>query len=158
MAEKKYTNNIRRGVPDKTISEGEGPVIRTNLESPQGWSGIGHRVSWEYVTGPNVMLDAPHYHDYEELIIIQGSNPADPRDFDAEIELTLGEEGEKHIITGTTLLCLPKGLVHGPLKFTRVGKTIVFVVYTMATEYEAKPAKITGNATPHRRYEIRQVR
>ncbi len=163
MAEKQYTNNIRKGVADKKISEGRGPVIQAVLDSPAGWSGIKHRIDWKYITAPTVLVDEPHYHDFDELIIIQGNNPADYRDFDAEVEITLGEEGEKHIITGTTLLCLPKGLVHGPIKFTRVGKPVVFVVYQMAPDYERKPAKISEKPQPqgvtkYGRYVVREPR
>jgi hypothetical protein len=163
MVEKKYENNIRKGMPDSNISAGEGPVLQAVLDSPRGWSGIGHRIDWKYITGPTVLVDGPHSHDFEEFLIIQGNNPADPRDFDAEIELTLGEEGEKHIITGTTLVCLPKGLVHGPLKFIRVGKPIVFVVYCMAPDYERKPAKINEKPQPtgetkYGKYVIREPR
>jgi hypothetical protein len=163
MADNKYSNNIRKGMPDKNISAGKGPVIQAVLDSPQGWSGIKHRIDWKYITGPVVLIDEPHSHDFEELLIIQGNNPADPRDFDAEIELTLGVEGEKHIITGTTLVCLPRGLVHGPLKFTRVGKPVVFVRYCMAPEYARKPAKLIKSAPPagatkYGKYVIREPR
>jgi hypothetical protein len=163
MSKNKFGNYIRKGMPDKTISTGQGPVIQAVLDSPQGWSGIKHRIDWKYITGPTVLIDEPHSHDFEEFLIIQGNNPADPRDFDAEIEFSLGDEGEKHIITGTTLICLPKGLVHGPVKFTRVGRPIVFVVYYMAPDYERKPAEITECARPvgetkYGKYVIREPR
>jgi hypothetical protein len=163
MPDSKFGNNIRKGMPDKKISAGKGPVIQAVLDSPQGWSGIMHRIDWKYITGPTVLIEEPHSHDFEEFLIIQGNNPANPRDFDAEIELTLGEEGEKHIITGTTLICLPKGLVHGPVKFTRVGKPVVLVVYCMAPEYRRNPAKITKSIQPtgetkYGKYVIREPR
>lgn len=150
-------------MPDKSISASEGPVVQALLDSPKDWSGIKHRISWKYITGPTVLIDVPHSHDFEEFLIIQGNNPADPRDFDAEIELSLGEECEKHIITGTTLICLPKGLVHGPVKFTRVGKPVVFVVYYMAPDYKRKPMKFTESVPPtgetkYGKYVIREPR
>lgn len=150
-------------MPDKSISASEGPVVQALLDSPRDWSGIKHRISWKYITGPTVLIDVPHSHDFEEFLIIQGNNPADPRDFDAEIELSLGEECEKHIITGTTLICLPKGLVHGPVKFTRVGKPVVFVVYYMAPDYKRKPMKFTESVPPtgetkYGKYVIREPR
>ena len=40
------------------------------------------------------------------------SDPMDYKDFGAEVELYLGEEGEKHLITQTTFVYVPKELIH----------------------------------------------
>jgi hypothetical protein len=54
---------------------------------------------------------------------------------DAEIEMGLGEEQEIHKITTPTSVYIPKGLVHCPLNFIRVGKPILFVHATLAPKY-----------------------
>ncbi|MBN2239254.1 MAG: hypothetical protein JW712_05735 [Dehalococcoidales bacterium] len=148
MAEKQYANYIRRGIADRSINESDGPIVQAVLDSPQDWSGIGHRIDWKYITGAAVLYDKPHSHDYEEFLVIMGNNPADPRDFDAEIEITMGEEGEKHTITGTTVVCIPAGFSHGPLTFKRVGKPIVFANIYNATEYREKSEIIKESAAP----------
>jgi hypothetical protein len=56
-------------------------------------------------------------------------------DMDAEIEMGLGEEQEIHKITTPTSVYIPKGLVHCPLNFRRVGKPILFVHATLAPKY-----------------------
>ena len=54
---------------------------------------------------------------------------------DAEIEMGLGEEQEIHKITTPASVYIPKGLVHCPLNFRRVGKPILFVHATLASKY-----------------------
>ena len=60
----------------------------------------------------------------------------DIRDFGAEVELYLGDEGEKHIIDKTTVVHVPAGLSHCPLNFTKVDKPIIFMDIYPAAEYK----------------------
>ena len=52
-----------------------------------------------YFTKPHLMVSTTHVHDCDEHLFFLGTNFEDMNDFDAEIELYMGEEGEKHIIT-----------------------------------------------------------
>ena len=63
-----------------------------------------------------------HTHDYDEVIAFFGSNPNNPGDLGAEAELWLGDE--KHILTRTCMVFVPKGLKHCPLTFTRVDRPV----------------------------------
>jgi hypothetical protein len=64
----------------------------------------------------------PHTHDYDEVIAFFGSDPINPHDLGAEVELWLGDE--KHIITKTSLVFIPAGLKHAPLIFRRVDRPV----------------------------------
>jgi hypothetical protein len=64
----------------------------------------------------------PHAHDYDEVICFFGTNPEDFYDLGAEAELTLG--GEKHTITKSCIVFIPKGLEHGPLNFIYVDRPV----------------------------------
>ena len=83
----------------------------------------------------------PHVHQGYEVLCFVGGNPENINDFDAEIEIKLGEEGEVHTITSPTVLSLPPGLVHGPLTFKRVTKPVFFIEVTGIPrgEYEISP-------------------
>jgi hypothetical protein len=59
--------------------------------------------------------EMPHTHDFHELLCFIGGNPKDITDFGAEIEITLGEEREVHLINSTTVVSIPPGLLHCPL-------------------------------------------
>jgi hypothetical protein len=52
------------------------------------------------------------------------------------VELWLGEEQEKHIIDATSVVHIPKGLIHGPLIYRRVDKPIIFVDAFLAPIYK----------------------
>jgi hypothetical protein len=92
-------------------------------------------ICWECVSQPMVMDPIPHSHDYDEYLSWMGGNAEDVFDFDAEIDIFLGEEGEKHIINKSTVLYLPAGLVHCPINYKRIGKPILFNVIAYDPAY-----------------------
>jgi hypothetical protein len=141
MAENAFAKYVMRGKPGLTPDEKPG-VVTAALEGPQGWSGIDPRITWKYVSQPVLMSEDMHSHDFDEFIIFLGGNPADSKDFDAEIEISLGEEGEKHLITASSVVCLSKGLPHGRLNFRKVGKPVVFVIICLAPDYARKPVSV----------------
>lgn len=78
------------------------------------------------ITEPREISPDPHTHDYDQWFWFLGPNPENFFDFDAEVEIYLGTEGEKHVINTTSLVYVPKGLIHTPLKFTKVNKPILW--------------------------------
>jgi hypothetical protein len=64
----------------------------------------------------------PHTHDYDEVLCFFGSNPEDFHDLGGEVEFWLGDE--KHIITKSCIIFIPKGLKHSPLVIRRVDRPI----------------------------------
>lgn len=88
-----------------------------------------------YIKEPFVMEAKPHVHDVDELLFVFGGNPANFFEFDAELELYMGEEGEKNIIDTTAIVYIPKGLVHCPLNIKRVGKPFLFGHIVLAERY-----------------------
>lgn len=94
---------------------------------------------WECVTQPMLMDPIPHSHDYDEYLAWMGGNAEDVFDFDAEIELFIGEEGERHIIDKSTVLYLPAGLVHCPIIYKRIGKPVLFNVIAFDPAYYDSP-------------------
>jgi hypothetical protein len=53
--------------------------------------------------------------------------------------MSLGEEGEKHIITEPTVLHLPKGTIHCPLNFKVVNKPVIFMNVALTPQYGNGP-------------------
>jgi len=66
----------------------------------------------------------PHKHDFDEYIVFLGTNPDDPQDLCGEVEFWLGGD-EKHTLTRTCAIFVPKGMYHCPFKFVRVDRPIV---------------------------------
>jgi quercetin dioxygenase-like cupin family protein len=75
---------------------------------------------WYYK--PRKSFVGAHTHDFDEVIAFFGSNPDDIHDLGGEVELWMG--GEKHIITRSCLVFVPKGTEHCPLSFNRVDRPI----------------------------------
>jgi hypothetical protein len=63
-----------------------------------------------------------HTHDFDEVIAFFGTNPEDPHDLGGEIELWLGDE--KHLLTKSCIVFVPKGLKHCPLIIRKVDRPI----------------------------------
>ena len=139
MESTKYGKYIltERGGSQSIPGTGIKPVI---LEGPEDWGGIRHRMKWKFVSRPGVVMDTRHSHKFDEFLVFLSCNPADELDFEARIELLLGKEGEPHIIISPTIVCIPQGLVHGPLTFKSVGKPILFSYIYLAPDYRQIPA------------------
>jgi hypothetical protein len=88
-----------------------------------------------YLAEPYFMIKESHAHDFDQFYLIIGADFANYREFDAEVELCLGEEEEKHIITAPKAVHVPKGMMHGPLNFKRIGRPILFIDCLLSAEY-----------------------
>ncbi len=75
----------------------------------------------------------PHmHHAVEEYLFFTGSDITNFFDFDAEIELPIGEDPdhmEVYTITKPTVVRVPAGMWHGPIAFKRVGAPINFMPF-----------------------------
>ena len=141
MVETKYGKYILTeplGIPRHP--EIEVPVIRIGQDgAPESWNEVPFSITMEAIHQPFLMAEKGHTHDQDEILCFIGANPMDYTDFGAEVELCLGAEGEKHIITKTTFVYVPKGLIHCPLNFKRVDKPIVFSDILLAPLYYNQP-------------------
>lgn len=134
----KYGQLILKGKAEDKPAGGKSAV----LEGFKDWAGVGHRISWNYISQTSVLADKPHSHNFDEFLVFLGRNPVSPRDFGAEIEVSLGEEGERHIINTTSVICVPRGLIHGPLKVNKIIKPFLFSAIYLTPDYVRKPVSI----------------
>jgi hypothetical protein len=61
-----------------------------------------------------------HTHEYDEIVLHIGTDPANPEDLGGVIEI--GMDGQPVTIDSTSAIYIPKGVKHGPLvwkKFTK---------------------------------------
>jgi len=119
----------------------ENPIIegkfapRLVLFSNRYFGEKNYSILWNCITEPFFMEEKPHSHDFDQFLHFYGANSLDITDFDAEIEFSLGEEGEKHIITQPTVVHIPKRLIHCPLNFKIVNKPVIFMNIALTPEY-----------------------
>ena len=83
--------------------------------------------------------DHSHAHDFDEYICFSGTNPDDPHDLCGEVEITLGDE--KHLLTKSCAIFVPKGLEHLPVVFKRVDRPILFYTTAPVPVYSLKQEK-----------------
>ena len=100
-----------------------------------------YRMDWFCVTEPFLMINEPHTHDFDQFLGFQNADATHVNDFDAEVWLYLGPEGdqEKLVITETCFVHVPAGMVHTPLEFHKINKPIVFMDIALVQEYVRKP-------------------
>ena len=112
-------------------------MLGLDSEVIEGAFFVGSAWFWPPVanrTGRNVR---PHKHDYDEVLAQFGTNFEDPNDLCGEMEIWLDDE--KHIITKSSLIFIPKGLKHGPIKWNRVDRPIFqFGVHTGKKYFKEK--------------------
>jgi hypothetical protein len=91
------------------------------------------------ITAPTLMEEFAHSHDFDMYLYFLSFDPDNMGNLGAEIEIGLGEEQERHIITTPTTVYIPSGMIHCPLEFKRVDKPILFVHCTLASKYYKSP-------------------
>ena len=94
------------------------------------------QIRFTHVSVPFEGKEDAHAHDFAEVFVFVPCSE-DLKDYDAETELYLGEEGEKIIINQTTAVHIPAGLVHCPIIHKRVGKPFFFVNCPITPQYSA---------------------
>jgi hypothetical protein len=106
-----------------------------HFDGEKDFKGAGFSLSYLCIKEPFLIEDKPMFHDFDQYLVFLGGDPMNLREFGAVAELSLGEEGEKHIINSCANVYIPKGLVHCPLNFTRVDKPIIFIDIIIAPTY-----------------------
>jgi hypothetical protein len=149
MAESKYGKYVMSGLPEAESErkitaphiKGEAPtklIARLRGENAEGGTGLSFGLGCVYE--PFLLRPDAHKHDFEQFLCFFGGDPMKPADFGGEVELSLGEEGEKHIITSPTIVYLPGGVVHGPLDFKKIDKPIMYMDVFLSATYVSKKA------------------
>ena len=129
MAETKYGKYVVR---NPIVIKEFGPMLEFSGETDykSNFSLVIMRV-----TEPTLMEKSPHYHDFDMYLYFLSFDPDNMEDLGAEIEIGLGKESERHIITSPASVYIPKGMVHCPLHFKRVDKPILFIHPFLAAKY-----------------------
>jgi len=110
----------------------------------------------------NEGLEVTHVHDFNQVILLIGADLNDIGDLGAEVEICLGEDKEKHVITTSSAVFIPKGLPHFPATITRMDRRFIMVIVSCAPEWQAKavltdkpePAQVVGWGAKYRNHII----
>ena len=69
----------------------------------------------------------PHTHKTPEVLVALGTDIEHPDELGAEIELSMGPEMEKHLITKSTLVYIPADFIHCPFRVLKVTRPFLFI-------------------------------
>lgn len=86
-----------------------------------------YRIMWMVPKETPYPSHGPHIHKAAELLIHLGTNPDDPFDLGAEVEMCMGKEMEKHIITRSTVVYIPPNFIHCPWIIRKVYRPWIFI-------------------------------
>ena len=87
-----------------------------------------------YWHGSEQPIVGAHTHAFDEVIAFLGTKREDPQDLCGEVEL--GLEHERHILTKSCLVFVPKGMNHCPLIIKRVDRPIFHFIAGSGGRYE----------------------
>lgn len=132
----KYGKYIISKEISKIVPEG---YTGTSLFAHEGELKADVSMGYHCVTKP-ISFSKTHSHNNAEILCFIGGNPTDIQDFGAEVEISLGPEHEKHVITHTSCVSIPPDLPHCPLEIKKVTKPIVFLEISLTRTYKAAGA------------------
>jgi len=112
------------------------PVVVAN--GAKEFEGAEFSLRVHYITESGVLVKEPHAHDFEQFYFFFGADLSDIKEFKAEVEFSLGEEVEKHIISVPTTVHVPIGMIHGPMTFRKVEKPIIFIDALLSAQYTTR--------------------
>lgn len=145
MAENKYDHLFISGVSPEVQASRPLPAIGfLDSKTFEGCNGylvfwIGPKSYGPYGTkGWGKISHGPHMHKYPELMMHLGTDPDNPMDLGAEVEMCVGPEMEKHIITKSTIIYLPANFVHSPWTIKMVTRPFLLVTVDQSPKHTEK--------------------
>lgn len=93
--------------------------------------------AWYYAVPEKDPVFPGHCHPDDELIGFLSSDPKDPHNLDAEIEVEI--DGERQLLTRSTLVFIPGGVPHISMRILRVGRPVFHFSIVTEKNYEGEP-------------------
>jgi uncharacterized RmlC-like cupin family protein len=84
--------------------------------------------------------DAPEVHEYNQAVIFMGSDPMNIGELGAHVEFCIGPEREKHMITTSSAVFIPKGLAHMPATAVKMDRPFIVMTLSQTSAPQATPA------------------
>jgi hypothetical protein len=109
-----------------------GDFLNNNLHVEIGTPAVAGRIT------PN----APEMHDCDQVMVFMGSDPTNLGELGAQIEFCMGPEKEKHMITVSRPVYIPKGLAHGPITILSMDRRIIVMTVSHTRELQTSPAAV----------------
>jgi hypothetical protein len=80
----------------------------------------------------------PHIHKDAELLFHIGTDPENPMDLGAEVQMFMGPEMEKHVFNTTTIIWIPPNFIHAPWKPLKTTRPWIFIEVNQGPNHTEK--------------------
>lgn len=129
MSKMKYSQYFLHELPDEQRFKGFGkmPTMVAFTDADIIKESKYFSVMW---MGPEATRHAghgPHTHKDPELLVALGTDPDNPRELGAKMEMCMGPEMESHIITESTMIWIPANFIHAPFRILQVTRPFLFI-------------------------------
>ena len=90
--------------------------------------GLEVNLDWGFFSSPGLWHRglSTHTHSVDEILVFVGTDPSRSDSLGAEIEIDLGSEHERHLVTEPSIIVCPAGLPHGPFVTNWVDRLFAF--------------------------------
>jgi hypothetical protein len=134
---KEYAHLVKGMIVQKT-PEGLYPEPRVWMEG-KDLEGFNAHFGYGFIKQPCMChpLEGALVHPFDELLVFVGYQNGDILELGAEISVELGEEREEHVFDKPSVILVPKGTPHGPVRVRKLDNPIVHYSIGLAPEYKA---------------------
>src|SRR4030065_2784808 len=128
MAANKYDKYFLTDSPWKKFEVIMGPIIQ-RMDSKTIAGSNFYFIHWVLPNDqPRRKIGHPsHIHSEAELLIHIGTNPDDPMDLGAEVEMYMGPELERHVFSRTCCIYIPPNFIHAPWRPIKTTRPWIFI-------------------------------
>jgi len=150
MAQTKYGHLVKSIPPFKDYGPG---FYRQGTEMSGKF--FGYDLNFRYGTFYNSGNIEPFQTQvcrYDQIMLWMGTNTFDLGYLGAQIDFCIGEEKEKHRITTSTAVSIPKGLPFGPISIGPMDDRFILMIFSLAPEVKSKPTAIGKPVGPYARW------
>ena len=136
MAETKYGENVTTISfikPEDPLQGAQSAILSGGTTTPQ-LRGMNLTIMYGVYKEQGAMGFIPgrsHMHNFDEVMLFIGADTNDLSKLGGEIEVSLGKEEEKHLISEPTAILVPKGLPHLPAVIRRVYDPFLFMTVSL---------------------------
>jgi hypothetical protein len=89
---------------------------------------------------------ASHAHDFDQIMVWIGTDTSDMGDLGAEVEVCLGTEAEKYMVTTSSSLAVPRGMPHFPATINRMDRRFIYMEVSCASDNKETPVPFDKKA------------
>jgi hypothetical protein len=125
-------------------------LMSTSADKQDGFFYVDSLWLWEGAAAEPVGV--PHRHDFDHIIAFAGGHIDDPQDMGGEITVWL--DGRKETIRRNSIIFIPAGVVHGPIRFSKIVRPTFFVTIAITPRYTRTVVPQVTEPAGEKRYAI----